>query len=381
MRAAEAFFTFDNLFPSIHNRMRKFKGKNGEYQMDTWVWGPFVIQKSMLFVIAAVAVGLGIGRLRLKGTAMGAAFSSIGLNAIVIWVISWKLSVLLFEPRSVLTNPMSLLYYNGGNRGIWVAVLLSCLYLWYAVRKERMDKVLYIDSLLVSLIGGYAVYGAIIFIAGEVDRLTWGVTALMAGGFTAVWMTKKPSNHLRPILQRLTIFVIAYALIWTLAVNVWDRYETGKAQAGDVSVGLKIGQQAPDFELRMLDGQTVKLSDYRGKTVMLNFWATWCPPCREEMPYMQQFYTEYEKDGVVILGVNATSTEISLPVVDSWLKEWGITFPIVLDEQGEVTRTYRVNAYPATFVIDRDGVIRQKQSGPMNMQMLKEAKKKADNGK
>lgn len=312
---------------------------------------------------------------------MGAAFGSIGLNAIVIWVICWKLSVLLFEPRSVLTNPMSLLYYNGGNQGIWLAVLLSGLYVWYAVRKERMDGALYIDSMLVSLIGGYAVYGAIIFVAGEGSQLTWGVSALMAGGLTAVWMRNKPSNHLRPILQRLTIFVIGYALVWTVAVNIWDKYETGIAQAGNASVGLKIGQRAPDFELKQLDGQTVKLSDYRGKTVMLNFWATWCPPCREEMPHMQQFHTENEKDGVVILGVNATSTEISVPVVDSWLKEWGITFPIVLDEQGEVIKTYRVNSYPATFVIDGDGVIRHKHPGPMNMQMLKDARKKADHGK
>lgn len=360
--------------------MKNFKWENGEHQMDTWVWGPFIIQKSMLFVIAAVAAGFGIGRLRLKGTAMGTAFSTIGLNAVVIWIISWKLSLLLFEPRSVLKNPLSLLYYNGGIQGIWLAVLLSGLYVWYTVLKERMDIALYTDSMLVSIMGGYAVYGAVMFTAGEVNRLTWGMTALFAGGFTAVWMLKKPANHLRQMLQKFTIFIIGYALIWTLSVNIWDNYGAGRAQAGDASVGLKIGQQAPEFELKMLNGQTVKLSDYRGKTIMLNFWATWCPPCREEMPHMQQFYSEYEKDGVVILGVNATSTEISVPVVDSWLKEWGITFPVVLDEQGEVINRYRVNSYPATFVIDRDGVIRHKHPGPMNMQMLKEAKKKADHG-
>ncbi|MBP1157568.1 MULTISPECIES: TlpA disulfide reductase family protein [unclassified Paenibacillus] len=349
--------------------------------MDTWIWGPFVIQQSMLFVMAAVAVGYGIGRLRLKGTAMGEAFGSISLNAVVIWVMIWKLSVMLFDPRSVLTNPMSLLYYNGGDQGVWLAMLLSGLYVWYAVRKEQISGALYIDSMLVSIFGGYMVYGAMLFFAGEENRLTWGLSSLMGAGFTAVWMVKKPSTSLRPILQQVTIFVIGYALIWTVAVNIGDKYETGAAQAENTAVGLKIGQQAPDFELKMLDGQSVKLSDYRGKIVIINFWATWCPPCRAEMPHMQQYYMENEKEGVVILGVNATSTEISVPVVDSWLKEWGITFPIVLDEHGEVIKTYRVNSYPSTFVIDADGVIRHKHPGPMNMQMLKAAKEKADTGK
>lgn len=312
---------------------------------------------------------------------MGEQFGSISLNALVIWVMVWKLSVLLFDPHSVLTNPMSLLYYNGGDPGIWMATLLFGLYVWYAVRKEQINGALYIDSVLVSIFGGYMVYGAMCFIAGEENQLTWGLTALMAAGFTAVWMIKKPSGSLRSVLQRVTIFVIGYALVWTVAVNIWEKYEKGTAQAEDAAVGLKIGQQAPDFELKMLDGQSVKLSDYRGKTVMLNFWATWCPPCRAEMPHMQQYYMENEKEGVVILGVNVTSTEISVPVVESWLKEWGITFPIVLDEHGEVIKTYRVNSYPSTFVIDANGVIRHKHPGPMNMQMLEAAKKKAVTGK
>ncbi|MFF2908436.1 peroxiredoxin family protein [Paenibacillus sp. NPDC057934] len=137
-------------------------------------------------------------------------------------------------------------------------------------------------------------------------------------------------------------------------------------------VGIEIGQVAPDFSLQDLSGNPVRLSDYKGKRVMLNFWATWCPPCRVEMPHMQSIYENYESEDVVILGVNMTLTEKALGDVQPFVQEQKLTFPIVLDEDGELMQTYQIVAYPTTYVLDADGVVREKVRGAMNYEMMSE---------
>ncbi|OBZ18492.1 cytochrome C biogenesis protein [Bacillus sp. FJAT-27264] len=137
-------------------------------------------------------------------------------------------------------------------------------------------------------------------------------------------------------------------------------------------IGIEIGQVAPDFSLQDLSGNPVQLSDFRGKRVMLNFWATWCPPCRVEMPHMQSIYENYESEDVVILGVNMTLTEKRLEDVSPFVQEQKLTFPIVLDEDGELMQTYQIVAYPTTYVLDADGVVREKVRGAMNYEMMSE---------
>lgn len=138
-----------------------------------------------------------------------------------------------------------------------------------------------------------------------------------------------------------------------------------------VETGITKGDVAPDFELVSLQGESVKLSDFRGKRVILNFWATWCPPCRAEMPDMQKYYEfSGEADNTVILGVNVTKTESNPDRVHEFADKHGITFPILLDESSEVTNTYEVVAYPTSFFID-EGVIRYKKVGPMNLEFMR----------
>ncbi|WP_301109255.1 peroxiredoxin [Sporosarcina sp.] len=123
--------------------------------------------------------------------------------------------------------------------------------------------------------------------------------------------------------------------------------------------GLARGDLAPDFELTTLDGKTVKLSDYRGKKVMLNFWASWCPPCRTEMPHMETYYKEYkDTDNMEILAVNMTKTEVNKEEsAKEFVGEYGLTFPILLDKDSKVMKMYRVMAYPTTYIINTEGVI------------------------
>lgn len=134
--------------------------------------------------------------------------------------------------------------------------------------------------------------------------------------------------------------------------------------------GLKKGNLAPDFELETIDGEKVKLSDYRGEKVLLNFWATWCPPCRAEMPDMQKYHEDHE-DGV-ILAVNLIETEQSLESIEAFLNEYGITFNILIDESTQVTSLYDAYALPTSYLINSEGEIHNLAIGAINYDLLVE---------
>lgn len=129
--------------------------------------------------------------------------------------------------------------------------------------------------------------------------------------------------------------------------------------------GLTIGVKAPDFELKTLDGKMVRLSDYKGQKVMLNFWATWCPPCKEEIPDMEKFYKS-SGDKIQIFAVNLDPTSD----VAGFAKKMGATFPILLDEAEKVMDLYQVLTIPTTYFIDEDGIIRKKYVGAMTLKTM-----------
>ena len=142
----------------------------------------------------------------------------------------------------------------------------------------------------------------------------------------------------------------------------------------DAESGLEKSEVAPDFELVTLTGESVKLSDYRGKTVMLNFWASWCPPCRIEMPHMENYYKENkEAENVEIIAVNMTKVEISKgEKVGDFVDEHKLTFPILLDKAGEVMDLYQVRAYPTTYMINPEGIITDKITSSLDDKLIKE---------
>lgn len=174
------------------------------------------------------------------------------------------------------------------------------------------------------------------------------------------------------------------ALLVLLALIAWGVYDysqsTGNSQAdrsqadsgSAVNIGIRKGEQAPDFQLYDLAGNPVKRSDYLGKKVLLNFWATWCPPCRAEMPQMEKFHAEYGED-IAVLAVNLTDTEKNPQHVAGFVSEYALTFPVILDEQGEVADLFKIFAYPTTYVLDRDGVIRSIHQGAIDYRTMKEA--------
>ncbi|ANU10315.1 cytochrome c biogenesis protein [Planococcus antarcticus DSM 14505] len=137
--------------------------------------------------------------------------------------------------------------------------------------------------------------------------------------------------------------------------------------------GLAKGEKAPDFQLTALDGQEVTLSDYQGQKVLLNFWATWCPPCRAEMPHMQTYFDEHAEDeNVVILSVNLTTEDKGLEEIEEFVEEFGLEFAIPMDEKGDVGATYQAVSIPTSYMIDTEGRIQNKVVGPMDLPMMEQ---------
>ncbi len=131
------------------------------------------------------------------------------------------------------------------------------------------------------------------------------------------------------------------------------------AAAALASSGME-GQMAPDFVLKSSSGENLRLSEYRGDVVMINFWATWCGPCRQEMPLLDELYARYQRVGFNLLGVNIDDdSQRAMRMVD----ELGIRFPVLFDERKEVSELYNVEAMPATILVDREGIVRYVHHG------------------
>ncbi|WP_274309231.1 peroxiredoxin family protein [Solibacillus daqui] len=147
----------------------------------------------------------------------------------------------------------------------------------------------------------------------------------------------------------------------------------GKEVALDETIGLEKGNIAPDFTLYNLDGKPLTLSDLKGKRVVLNFWTTWCPPCKAEMPHMQEYYEKYkEEDNVEIVGVNLTYDREKVERVEQFLKSYNITFPILLEPDGSVASQFKIITIPTTFIIDTEGRIQKKIVGPLDLETLRD---------
>lgn len=168
--------------------------------------------------------------------------------------------------------------------------------------------------------------------------------------------------------------VIAAAVLITLLtvaiVQAMDKKTVNPDTANQTATqkdSLAIGTKAPDFQLKTLTGETIKLSSLKGKKVMLNFWATWCPPCKAEMPEIEQFYKTASKD-IVILAVNIDPQND----VKGFIDKNKITFPILLDTSGNVNQSYQIISIPTTYFIDSNGVIQNKMVGAMKLSDIKD---------
>jgi peroxiredoxin len=118
---------------------------------------------------------------------------------------------------------------------------------------------------------------------------------------------------------------------------------------------VKIRQAAPDFTLASNTGSNIRLKDLRGKVVMINFWATWCAPCRKELPLLNDLYNKYKSKGFVLLGVNIDEHS---KLAKKMITELKINFPVLFDSSQKTSESYDLQAMPSTFIVDKNGIIR-----------------------
>jgi cytochrome c biogenesis protein CcmG, thiol:disulfide interchange protein DsbE len=177
-------------------------------------------------------------------------------------------------------------------------------------------------------------------------------------------MHRHRSTTLKPLIwHRRALRAVLLCLLCVMgagcAVGGTPSQAGGAPQAGVV---------APDFGYELSDGTAQRLSDARGKTVIVNFWATWCVPCREEMPILQSVATTYS-DRVLVLGVNSYD---DADAIRAYADELGVTFPLVRDPTGDVGEQYRVQVLPITVIIDPEGVVQRIVRGPVDRRTLED---------
>jgi cytochrome c biogenesis protein CcmG, thiol:disulfide interchange protein DsbE len=160
--------------------------------------------------------------------------------------------------------------------------------------------------------------------------------------------------------------MLAFFAVWTAGTAAIAR-PVIKDEAQEPRPGFF----APDFELLTPEGSSIRLSDLRGRPVILNLWASWCPPCKAEMPALENVHQQYEVDGLVVLGVNMTYQDSAQSAIQ-FLSDGGLTFPVVMDTDGSVGRRYQMRALPTTFFIDRNGKIHSLEiGGPLPEALLR----------
>ncbi len=162
------------------------------------------------------------------------------------------------------------------------------------------------------------------------------------------------------IWRGLMIALLVLGVAWIAVSRVPDEEALAQVERPPAP---QAGFAAPDFSLETRDGETISLADLRGQAVLLNFWATWCPPCRAEMPAIQGVYQKYQDQGLAVLAVDVGEGDAQ---VTAFVDEQGLTFPILMDRDAAVSNRYQVRAMPSTFFIDRSGVIQEVTlGGPM----------------
>lgn len=167
----------------------------------------------------------------------------------------------------------------------------------------------------------------------------------------------------KSVMKTVILLVILVAIGWTIY----------SAVTKDKQPQLATGKPAPDFIAKDLTGKEYRLSELKGKGVILNFWGTWCEPCRDEMPALQEMSETLKNQGVLVLGVNNGKSDVT---VQAFVKQYGLTFPILLDKRLDISKAYQVVNLPTTYFIKHDGTLAMRVIGPLNVNTILDNAKK-----
>jgi len=200
--------------------------------------------------------------------------------------------------------------------------------------------------------------------------------------FQALRATRAAPQQLEPQAERRrdreTILALLVMVLLALAVPLARGIAVPSRTVAATAAGpaASISDGAPDFTAQTLDGQTVRLSDFRGRVVLLNFWATWCPPCVREIPRLVRVADAYKNDGLVVLGLNTTFQD-DRAKVEQFTREQGISYPVLLDPDGVASEKYPARLMPTTVLIDRQGQMVHIKVGEVDEATLMEQVKAA----
>lgn len=182
--------------------------------------------------------------------------------------------------------------------------------------------------------------------------------------------TNSSTNNSVPIYHKMWFWgtliglVLIFGGVFISFSRIIDANPSPEGGAITLNAAPVPGHPAPDFTLETLDGGSLSLSDFRGKPVLVNFWATWCGPCRAEFPDFQEASVD-NADNLVIIGINNTATD-QLSEVPKFVEEMGVTFPIVLDKTGDVARAYQIFGLPTSVFINSEGEVVEVFTGPID---------------
>ena len=294
-------------------------------------------------------------------------------DVVFTYVLVWKLSYIPLSFSAFLAAPLSAVYFSGGQVGHVLGVIAGAIQLY----RKRM-----VDEDLLKVWGKFFVMTFVVhaLLVKELPILIIGL------GLLVIWWWKPTM-----LAMVLTAFFLQLATEWSSVTVItyvlgvvfmygWLKY---KQQLSSFIVQVivltmlaiviqqtlpeqtKVSAEQRDFTLETFDGQTVSLSDYKGKVIVLNFFATWCPPCKAEMPHLQQFH-EQAPDNVVLLGVNLTKRDDGLEVLEQFLHDYEVTYPVLLDQQDEVGDLYEVLSIPTTYILDQEGHLVERIVGPVD---------------
>lgn len=338
--------------------------------------GPFQLNGPLLlhllfgvagYVAASLLAARGDDRERIRS----ALFAGYAL-----WLAVWKLSFVLIDAPGAFAHPASLLYFDGGKPGAAAATAaaLACLAIRSRASLRLMGRTL--SAATVFVFGGaaakqmaYAALGrpefdALLLAAGAIGLALWAA-------LRAVW-SRSAGRPRAMLAAQSAIWVGAAALLLGAAAEGAKSFEARRSASVD-GVGLSVGMIAPDPGWVRADGTAESLDAYGGKVVLLNFWATWCPPCRAEMPYLERLEERYRDEGLAVVALNLTRTESGPEAAQRFARDRALQLPLALDPQGEAMRAYAVRAYPTTYVIGADGRIAGAYEGAMHLRAMEEA--------
>lgn len=332
----------------------------------------------------------------------------------LLFVLVWKVSVIWTDFSLVIKNPVSLLYFSGGAAGIYIGAACIALrniyeifikkhdsnvhsnflaYIWfysmYLVLLVLLNRSNYLDIIVsmaaaagfigiglrtkqAELANGFVpmiiVYGAIIYVQFGTLWNTYMLTSVLFGLLLIV-VARKEGIELSKKAVSLAVIAMMFGMLLSV---VYDQVRTD-SNGNLLAVGSADanGKLAPDFTAQTIEGISHSLKDYRGKKVILNFWASWCPPCKAEMPHLQKYYDNYrDLHNVEIVSVNLTYQDTKRSKIKALIDKNKLSFPVFLDEDSSIASSYGVRIIPTTFIIDENGLMSRPFTGPLSEAMI-----------